>query len=143
MMNSTEEKFVENFTDLIARITLGIEQYKYNGISIGTDIFVVNYLKKHKDCTMKDIVNFLNTIPSTATRRVDKLVNNGFVNREVAKSDRRLVKLVLSPKGEELYANFIENRMMGLKIMLEKFDRSDIEGFFTVINGLSQGENVS
>ena len=64
-MNSTEEKFMENFTELIARITLGIEQFKYTGINIGTDIFVINFLKANEDCTMKDIIKFLNTKMNT------------------------------------------------------------------------------
>ncbi|MHA2332922.1 MAG: MarR family winged helix-turn-helix transcriptional regulator, partial [Candidatus Hodarchaeales archaeon] len=133
-----EGKFIDSFTELIARITLGIEQFKYNGLNIGTDIFVINYLYANKDCTMKDLIKYLRTIPSTATRRVDKLVKNGFVVREAAEKDRRSVKLILTPKGEDLYASFIDNRMKGLKIMLDKFDSPDLEAFFRVISGLSQ-----
>ena len=50
---------------------------------------------------MKNIIENLNLLPSTATRQVDMLVNQGLIKRDVAKTDRRKVILTLTEKGKQ------------------------------------------
>ena len=50
---------------------------------------------------MKNIVDSLNLLASTATRQVDTLVSQGLIKRDVAETDRRKVILTLTEKGKQ------------------------------------------
>ena len=102
-MDTEEEQYIEIFTSFIERFTQGIESIQYKGNTIGTSIFLLNFLGKHPKCTMSDVKKFLRMIPSAATRRIEKLVNFGLVKRIQDKEDRRLVRLELTKEGSELY----------------------------------------
>ncbi|MFX1254895.1 MAG: MarR family winged helix-turn-helix transcriptional regulator [Promethearchaeota archaeon] len=130
---------MDMITSFIEQITYGVENFKYNGKDIGTGMFLIMYIGKNKDCSMKDIINYLNIdVPSTATRKVDKLVHYGFVTRYNSKEDRRLIKLQLTSEGEELYSIFYQSRLKGLNKMLKEFDQTELDIFFRVLERVIQ-----
>ena len=71
MMESKTTRYIEILNRFIGKITPGVENFTYDGKEIGTGIFLINFIGKKEECYMKDIVSFLNVIPSTATRRID------------------------------------------------------------------------
>ena len=137
-MTKENKKFVENFTDLIARITFGIERFRYKDKLIGSDIFIINYIYMNNGCTMKDITSFTNSIPSTTTRKVDKLVKNEFIKREISEKDRRIIHLYLTDEGKELHKSFTNNRTMGLNILSTQIDDNDLDIFNNIISQLAK-----
>jgi DNA-binding MarR family transcriptional regulator len=83
---------------------------------------------------MKDIINYLKVIPSTATRRIDKLVGNGLVKRNLSKDDGRLIKLTLTSEGKELFMNFMQNRLMSFDLIKQEFNEEELHFFFNVLD---------
>ena len=63
---------------------------------------------------MKDIAKFLGITPPSATSLVNHLLKSGLVRRQADVTDRRLIRVVLTKKGE--------------KLLLSR--RTDIEGRF-------------
>ena len=61
------------------------------------------FLKAAGLCTMTRLSRLSGIDRTTLTRMVDRLVADGLVRREPSASDRRLVVLSLSAKGEEIY----------------------------------------
>ncbi len=132
-MSGEEEQLIEIFTSFIERFTQGMEAFEFKGKQIGTGIFLVNYIGKHPNCSMSEIVEFLKLIPSAATRRIDKLVNLGLVNRTNDEKDRRIVNLNLSKEGIELYNNFFKRRLFAMEMIKRVVDPNDLEIFFKVL----------
>ncbi len=132
-MNSEEKEYMEIFTSFIERFTQGIEAFQYQGKHIGTGIFLLNFIGKHPNCSMSDVKEFLKLIPSAATRRIEKLVNLGFVDRNNDEDDRRLVKLILTEEGRGLYQKFLQNRLFGMQMMKKEFSQEDLAIFFKVL----------
>ncbi len=50
----------------------------------------------------KHIAERMNLSPSRLTRIIDGLVKKGYISREIDNSDRRNMKVCLSPKGEDI-----------------------------------------
>ena len=133
-MESETEKYIEILSRFIEKITQGVENFAYKGNHVRTGIFLINFIGKREDCCMKDIVKFLNVIPSTATRRIDKLVKLGLVERNLSINDGRLIKLSLSELGKEIYYSFTQSKLIGFDLMVEEFEREEISIFFNVVD---------
>lgn len=132
-MIGEEEQLIEIFTTFIERFTQGMEAFEYKGKQIGTGIFLINFIGKHPNCSMSEIVEFLKLIPSAATRRIDKLVNFGLVIRTNDENDRRIVNLDLSEEGIVLYKNFFKRRLVAMEMMKDVVDPNDLKTFFKVL----------
>lgn len=59
--------------------------------------------------TMAEVIEAAGVPGPTATRMVDKLVSNALLHRGVDPADRRKVLVILSPRGQELYARLAPN----------------------------------
>ena len=66
------------------------------------ELFTMLFLDKRKEITMTELVEYINSPMSTATGIVDRLVKNGYVNRERSETDRRIVILRLTVEGSQL-----------------------------------------
>lgn len=83
------------------------------------ELKVVGLLGDKGPTTMREIANHLGLAMSTGTGIIDKLVERSFVIRERNDEDRRIVKVVLTDAGQEMYRMYQE-RNMGLSFsMLE------------------------
>ncbi|MFX0012788.1 MAG: MarR family transcriptional regulator, partial [Candidatus Hermodarchaeota archaeon] len=80
-MTFEKERYLEILNRFIENITQGAENLTYKGKEIGTGIFLINFIGRKEACYMRDIVKYLDVLPSTATRRINKLVKNGLVKR--------------------------------------------------------------
>jgi DNA-binding MarR family transcriptional regulator len=81
------------------------------------DIRLLEYVHKTEDCNMTNFIEYFEIEnPSKATRYIDKLVKNDFIERKPSKTDRRKVILELTPKATEfitkrnsvIYENFLQ-----------------------------------
>lgn len=127
---------IEIFSNFIEQITRGIGGLEYHGEKIGSNIFLLNFIKNQKRCKMKDIYEFLDVNPSAATRRVEKLVKLKLLSRKASKKDRRVVLLELTPNGENLYSKFIQNRQLSMKTFQNLVEPSAADIFFKVLDKL-------
>ena len=67
------------------------------------------------EATMKDIATTLMITSPSATEIIDKLVESGYLKREVDKSDKRVKRLSITPKGKVVLDK-------GLKIATDKME---------------------
>ncbi len=72
----------------------------------GNNMFIIRYLaqRKDEDVFQKDLEEFFSVRRSTMSNIVLRMEQKGFLIREPVLYDRRLKKLVLTEKGENLHA---------------------------------------
>jgi DNA-binding MarR family transcriptional regulator len=136
----SEQNKIDILTEFFFKLTQGLERIKYKGNEVGMNIFLLNYLGRIKECTMKDIITVFDLQASTATRKIDKLVETGLVDRSTPENDRRLITLKLSQEGLNLYNNLIIKRLSRFKYMQNTFSKSDLDIFFKIISHFNQLE---
>lgn len=133
-MRRLYQEVTEKFNEFLVKISYGIEGFKYNGKTIGSSVLLINFIQTKPHCSMSDIKDFLKVTPSTATRRVDKLVDLGLAERTIGKSDHRSILISLSDEGKELFSFYQNKRFQGLKELSQKFDKDQIKTFLTVLD---------
>jgi len=97
----SEEEIANRFLSELLSLTRHIANISNDDTKIGSGIFILSIIDSKQNCIMKDIVENLNLLASTATRQVDMLVGQGFIKRDVAKTGRRKVILKLTEKGKQ------------------------------------------
>ncbi|MBN1981647.1 MAG: MarR family transcriptional regulator [Chitinivibrionales bacterium] len=68
------------------------------------EVFTLMMLDRRGEIIMSRIAEYVNISMSTATGIVDRLVKNGYVERNRSETDRRIVMISLSKKGKALVA---------------------------------------
>jgi DNA-binding MarR family transcriptional regulator len=91
------------------------------------DLALIGMIGKRNEVIMRDIAEFLDVPQSTATGIVDKLVSTKILRRLHSETDRRTVKISLTPKkGQEIYQQFINFRYKLGEIVLRNLDERDL-----------------
>ena len=97
------------FVNTLAHLAQHIVNISYEGKNLGRRIFVINHVGNKEKCNLTDVVKSLKLPKSTATRQVDYLAKNKFINRSIPEGNRRTVELQLTDRGEKAYAWFQEH----------------------------------
>lgn len=88
--------------------------------------WVLNKLSLNDPISMKELRKRMVLAPATLTGLVDNLVNDGLVERWRDETDRRLVYLILTQKGDKLLKDILEYRASILANILEKIDKINL-----------------
>ncbi len=72
-----------------------------------TDARTLAIIRRTEGCTMNELAKYSAVDRTTLTREIDRLVASGLVSRQAHASDRRRVRLVLTDRGEAIYAEGI------------------------------------
>ena len=65
-------------------------------------IIVLRYVLENKEPTMKDIANYLDITMPSASSIINDLAKLDFIKRKNDPKDRRLIRLILTKKGEAI-----------------------------------------
>lgn len=124
-MNEINNKLLETCTLFTMHINYRVENLTINNHKIGSNIFLLNFINSNNKTNMKSIADFLDVIPSTATKKVDKLVKFGLVKRIFDETDRRNVYIVSTEKGEEISKGFIELKYSNIMKMFNELTEEE------------------
>ena len=94
---------------------------------ISSHIYMLTYIRNHGQCMVTDIANYLGVTLGAVTSLVDRLHDFGLVNRERSETDRRLVMIGLSDKGQELLSKLDEKRKEVISSFLRGIEEEEIE----------------
>lgn len=95
---------------------------------------VIQFVSENENPTMKDIAIALNITPPSATSTVESLCENGFLKREVDASDRRIIRVVVTPKTFKAFSSLKDAKLVILKNLFAKLNNEDRESLNTIIN---------
>jgi DNA-binding MarR family transcriptional regulator len=82
-------------------------------------------LKEYGPLTMGELCKHLFTACSTATDLADRLERDGFVERVRDSRDRRIVRMHILPKGEEVVESVINERQRFLNRVLHEYESEE------------------
>ena len=94
---------------------------------------VLRYVLEKGDPTMKDIAHQLHITPPSVTSVVDSLFDKGFLKRESNKKDRRIVKILITPKTLKIFASFKNKKITILKNLFLKLNNEDKKELIKII----------
>jgi MarR family transcriptional regulator for hemolysin len=97
-------------------------------------------LERHEGVKQSDLADFLEIQPITLTRLVDRLCNNGLIERRPDPNDRRAKLLYLTPAARPLLERISEQVEFVAEQVLEGMDSSASGAVFTQL-GLAR-ENL-
>jgi DNA-binding MarR family transcriptional regulator len=84
--------------------------------------------------TMKEIANSLHITPPSVTSIVESLCEKNFLKRETYKKDRRIVRIIITPKALKLFSSFKNKKLTILKNLFLKLNNKDKKELINIIN---------
>ncbi|MDY0362747.1 MAG: MarR family transcriptional regulator [Desulforegulaceae bacterium] len=89
------------------------------------ELKVIIFLGKNGDERMKDIAEHMNLVVSSLTSIADKLVEKNYVERKRSESDRRIVRLSLTKKGQSFFSELRKIKKTKGREILGLLDNED------------------
>ncbi len=142
MTNSSAAEFADQLLKIIPDITREFLRHQIQEISKGVltvpQFLIMEYLIHHGDSRMKDLATFMNVTMATMTGIIDRLVRDGCAQRLLDPSDRRIVKVALTPKGLQLTKKVQKARREVITDIFDKISPPDRREYLRILNNIHQ-----
>jgi len=130
--------YIETYSDLIGAIERDLGEHD---LALG-DYQVFVYLSEAPGRSMRmcDLADLLQLSPSGLTRRLDGLVRAGFVTREPATDDRRVMLASLTPNGlAALEAAAPDHVASVRRHVFDRLDGDQVEALASIFQAIRNG----
>jgi MarR family transcriptional regulator, organic hydroperoxide resistance regulator len=107
---------------LMDELCLSQSEYLFFSSLDNCQVISSNELSKHMDLSA-----------SRVSRVVDRLVNNGYLDRNTDASDRRAITLCLTPKGKEIKSTIDQERLKCEEQLLRVIPNEEVEKLRQII----------
>ena len=108
------EAFVDRATELFPQLARGMARHENNYLTQGVitlpQVWALRYLSRQRDCSMRELADFMKMSLSSVTGLVDRLVKQGLAERRRTEKDRRLVFVDISAKGRKILKEILDQR---------------------------------
>lgn len=95
---------------------------------------ILMFLANHPEyATARDIIQYRGIRPNLVSLYVDKLVNEGYLNREPMKGNRRCIKLTCTEQATPIIQAGHQIQQQFYDILLEGIDRNDVKRLGEII----------
>lgn len=103
--------------------------------------YILHFLSKNADKNVyqKDIKKEFSIRPATATQALNQLEREGYIKREISKTDGRLKKIALTPKGMEMDEKAKCEIDKTESLIRKNLSDSEIEQFFNLTAKIIDG----
>lgn len=90
---------------------------------------ILFYLTQHNDCMQKELAENCDVEPATISRIINNMEENGLIQRNVTKADRRAVTISITQKGRDAYKEWEKIFVEVEKLELEGFTETEKKEF--------------
>jgi DNA-binding MarR family transcriptional regulator len=108
------EAFADRVTELFPQLARGMARHGNNYLTKGTitlpQLWVLGYLARQRECSMRELAAFMKMGLSSVTGMVDRLVRQELASRRRTEKDRRLVFVDISAKGRKILMEIMAQR---------------------------------
>lgn len=105
-MSISLQVFADRISDIMPVIIKEFAKRQVNELSKGKitlpQFLILSFLESHKDSKMSGLAHFMSVSTAAMTGMVDRLVKYGYAERKQEPGDRRVIKIKLTSKGNEL-----------------------------------------
>jgi len=91
------------------------------------------FLKQNKSAQMREVAEHLHIAMPSATSLINTLASLNLIDRQNDDSDRRLVRLVLTKKGESLLAKAVEAKKERINKILSFMTQKDKKHMVSIL----------
>ncbi|MCD7035659.1 MarR family transcriptional regulator [Metabacillus sp. GX 13764] len=113
-----------------------LENFQQQGVT-PTQLMVLGFIKKSGKCKVSQLVDLMEVKPSAVTFMVDRLEQNGFVQREHDTKDRRVVNISLTDCGEDKLRSVMDGRKAIMERYLTCLSDEELESFAGIAEKLA------
>lgn len=105
----------------------------YKGKITLPQFLILDFLDRNGPSNMKNLAQLMRVTTAATTGIVDRLVKSGYVKRGYDSSDRRVIKINLTDKGESLVRNVNQRRRQMVIKIFSKLPESDRRDYLRII----------
>jgi len=127
LTNQTAKKLADSFNDRLSR--LGITRVQW---------IAIYYLEKYQEMSQKELGQKMNIQASSVARLIDRMERDGYVQRVRNVSDRRVIHLSLTPKGEEFNKKLIPEGEKMSRIFSNNITEDEMTVFLQVLKKMEK-----
>lgn len=110
--------------------------FKQFGLKNGQNSFLVRVCE-HPGIHANELTAMMNVDKSTTSKAVQKLVQMGYLIKEIDQSNRRAVRLYPTERGEAVFPELIRNENRQLADGLKNFSQEEIRGLEELVKKMS------
>jgi len=100
----------------------------------------LRYIREKKPL-MKGVAGFLAITPPSATSLINTLAGTGLIDRQTDKSDRRIVRIAITKKGEQSLEKWQKKIANNMRKRLEKLNKSEQDNLAKILTKLTTISN--
>jgi len=89
--------------------------------------FVMKIVAEHPGIGLNELAEKIYSVTSTTSGIVERMVRAGWLSRERPPSNRRSIRLTLTPKGEDLWSQVSERRQSEMAAAFSRLAREDVD----------------
>jgi len=135
-----QKQIIQNTLDLIKNIEL--RSYKKGELSplqLRTLVFI-----KDKGCVKSsDLAKQFNVTPATITAQIDKLVNNGWLERCDDGNDRRVINITLTEKSNKEVDKLVDQTVKRYDWVFKSLTKEEQKTFLNLVIKINQNAHKS
>jgi DNA-binding MarR family transcriptional regulator len=98
---------------------------------------ILHYISRNQDTVMKDIADLCGITPPSATSLVEGMVKSGLITRTERKSDRRIVHLKITKKGQAMLKSGFQRFTKKIREALHTLTHEERETLIRIIKKIS------
>ena len=133
--------FVVNTTAKAFQKALDAELRKNVGVTI-SQWRVISTLTRQPGITQKEIANRVGVEGSTLVPIIDKMEKDGFVKRKLDDEDRRINRIYLTTKADELWNSMIECALKIRKLSTKEISEEQIKSTLDILRKISKNLTI-
>ena len=124
------ERFGRRMIELLPQLVRGFARQEHNDLSRGKltlpQLWALEHLSRQaRGCPMNELAHALGISRPAATGLIDRLIAQGLTRRVEEPSDRRIVRVMRTAKGQRVLANIWEQKRRTLIAVFGQISPSD------------------
>jgi DNA-binding MarR family transcriptional regulator len=123
---------VNTFCDYVMK-SINLEKGQYQ--------FLVR-IKENPGINQKNVSSLLLVDKTTTTKAVNKLVTKGYIDKKVDQTDKRNVKLYLTPKGKKTCVFLDKEEQFCNDVFLEKLTKEQKKDVMTYLSAITDSSSL-
>ena len=134
------EAFADRAMELFSQLSRGMIRHETNYLSKGVitlpQVWVMRFLSRQRECSMRELADYMKMGVSSVTGMVDRLVKQGLANRRRTEKDRRLVYVALTAKGRTIVKEFLGERRETTLNLFESLSAEERSTYLSILEKL-------
>ncbi|HQP92137.1 MAG TPA: MarR family transcriptional regulator [Candidatus Omnitrophota bacterium] len=137
MTGQNLKKFTTELSSLMPSIMRGVLKRQSDEIMSGQitmpQFIVLELIKDRGELKMTEIASKMSITLPAATGLIDRLHSMDMIDRVYDKSDRRIIRIVATPKGKSLVNRIIKKRMKSVKNIFGKLSEAERQNYLKIL----------